>query len=155
MCTFVFANEGSNRSYPFINVRDGHHSISHHGHDPVKLAKIQDINKFHATQLAYLLTRLKSVKEGDGTLLDHSMIVYGSGNGDGDRHNHDDLPILLAGRGCGTIRQGRSIQYGKETPINNLWVSLLNRMDIRDVQFGDSTGELKKLALRLGDTLAS
>ena len=145
VCTFVFANEGSNRSYPFINVRDGHHSISHHGHDPVKLAKIQDINKFHATQLAYLLTRLKSVKEGDGTLLDHSMIVYGSGNGDGDRHNHDDLPILLAGRGCGTIRQGRSIQYGKETPIDNLWVSLLNRMDIRDVQFGDSTGELKKL----------
>ena len=145
VCTFVFANEGSNRSYPFINVRDGHHSISHHGRDPVKLAKIQDINKFHSTQLAYLLNRLKSVKEGDGTLLDHSMIVYGSGNGDGDRHNHDDLPILLAGRGCGTIRQGRSIQYAKETPINNLWVSMLNRMDIRDVQFGDSTGELKKL----------
>jgi Protein of unknown function (DUF1552) len=145
VCTFVLANEGSNRSYSFINVRDGHHSISHHGHDPVKLAKIQDINKFHASQLAYLLTRLKSVKEGDGNLLDHSMIVYGSGNGDGDRHNHDDLPILLAGRGCGTLRQGRSIQYAKETPINNLWVSMLNRMDIHDVQFGDSTGELKKL----------
>ena len=146
VCTFVFANEGSNRSYPFINVRDGHHNLSHHGGDPEKKAKIQDINIFHTTQLAYFLTRLKSVKEGDGTLLDHSMIVYGSGNGDGDRHNHDDLPILLAGRGCGTIRQGRSIQYGKETPINNLWVSMLNRMDIRDVQFGDSTGELKKLA---------
>ncbi|GBL23668.1 hypothetical protein EMGBS6_04530 [Opitutia bacterium] len=146
VATFVLANEGSNRSYPFIGVRDGHHSISHHGHDPAKLAKIQDINVFHSTHLAYLLERLKSVKEGDGNLLDHSMIVYGSGNGDGDRHNHDDLPILLAGKGCGTIRQGRHIVYQKETPLNNLWVSMLNRMDIRDVQLGDSTGELKKLS---------
>ena len=146
VATFVLANEGSNRSYPFIGVRDGHHSISHHGHDPVKLSKIQDINVFHASQLAYLLERLKSVKEGDGTLLDHSMIVYGSGNGDGDRHNHDDLPVILAGGGCGTLKQGRHIVYSKETPINNLWVSMLNRMDIRDVQFGDSTGELKKLS---------
>ena len=146
VATFVLANEGSNRSYPFIGVRDGHHSISHHGHDPVKLSKIQDINVFHSTQLAYLLERLKSVKEGDGNLLDHSMIVYGSGNGDGDRHNHDDLPVLLAGHGCGTIKQGRHIVYSKETPINNLWVSMLNRMDIRDVQLGDSTGELKKLS---------
>ena len=146
VATFVLANEGSNRSYPFIGVRDGHHSISHHGHDPVKLAKIQDINVFHSTALAYLLERLKAVKEGDGNLLDHSMIVYGSGNGDGDRHNHDDLPILLAGGGCGTLKQGRHIVYQKETPINNLWVSMLNRMDIRDVQLGDSTGELKKLS---------
>ena len=146
VATFVLANEGSNRSYPFIGVRDGHHSISHHGHDPVKLSKIQDINVFHSTHLAYFLERLKSVKEGDGTLLDHSMIVYGSGNGDGDRHNHDDLPILLAGRGCGTLKQGRHIVYQKETPLNNLWVSMLNRMDIRDVQLGDSTGELKKLS---------
>lgn len=143
--TFVFANEGSNRSYPFINVREGHHNLSHHGNDPEKMSKIQDINIFHTTQLAYFLNRLKAVKEGDGTLLDHSMIVYGSGNGDGNRHNHDDLPILLAGRGCGTIRPGRNIQYDKNTPLNNLWVSLLNRMDIRDVQFGDSSGELKKL----------
>ena len=144
--TFVFANEGSNRSYPFINVREGHHNLTHHGGDPDKIAKVQDINTFHTTQFAYFLNKLKSVKEGDGTLLDHSMIVYGSGNGDGNRHNHDDLPILLAGRGCGTIRPGRSIQYGKETPLNNLWVSMLNRMDIRDVQFGDSTGELKKIS---------
>lgn len=146
VCSFVFANEGSNRSYPFINVREGHHNISHHGKDPAKLAKIQDINVFHTTQLAYFLGRLKAVKEGDGNLLDHSMIVYGSGNGDGDRHNHDDLPVLLAGRGCGTIKQGRHLVYAKETPINNLWVSMLNRMDIRDVQLGDSTGELKKLS---------
>ncbi len=144
--TLVFANDGSNRSYPFIGVRDGHHSISHHGNNPEKLAKIQDINKFHTTHLAYFLERLKSVKEGDGTLLDHSMIVYGSCIGDGDRHNHDDLPVLLAGRGCGTIRPGRHIVYQKETPINNLWVSMLNRMDIHDVQLGDSTGELKKLS---------
>ena len=92
------------------------------------------------------MERLKSVKEGDGNLLDHSMIVYGSGNGDGDRHNHDDLPILLAGKGCGTIKQGRHLVYSKETPLNNLWVSMLNRMDIRDVQsieFGvSSIGEV-------------
>lgn len=144
--TFVMANEGSNRAYPFINVREGHHNLSHHGNDTQKLAKIQDINLFHTAQLAYFLEKLQSVKEGDGTLLDHSMIVYGSGNGDGNRHNHDDLPILLAGRGCGTIRPGRHIAYEQQTPLNNLWVSLLNRMDIRDVQFGDSTGELKKLA---------
>ena len=144
--TFVFANEGSNRSYPFINVREGHHNLTHHGGDPEKIAKVQDINTFHTTQFAYFLNKLKSVKEGDGTLLDHSMIVYGSGNGDGNRHNHDDLPIILAGRGCGTLRPGRSIQYGRETPLNNLWVSMLNRMDIHDVQFGDSTGELKKIA---------
>ncbi len=146
VCTFVFANEGSNRAYPFINVREGHHALSHHGNSPEKLAKIQDINVFHSTQLAYFLEKMKSVKEGDGTLLDHSMVVYGSGNGDGDRHNHDDLPILLAGRGCGTLRPGRHVVYQRETPLNNLWVSLLNRMDIRDVQLGDSTGELKKLA---------
>lgn len=146
VATFVLANEGSNRAYPFIGVRDGHHSISHHGHDPVKLSKIKDINVFHATQLAYFLDRLKSVREGDGNLLDHSMIAYGSGNSDGDRHNHDDLPILLAGRGCGTLRPGRHLVYPKETPVNNLWVSMLNRMDIRDVQLGDSTGELKKLS---------
>ena len=146
ICTFVFANEGSNRAYPFINIREGHHNLSHHGKDPEKLAKIQDINVFHSTQFAYFLDRMRSVKEGDGNLLDHSMIVYGSATGDGDRHNHDDLPILLAGRGCGTLRPGRQLAYPKDTPVNNLWVSMLNRMDIRDVQLGDSTGELKRLS---------
>jgi hypothetical protein len=145
VCTFVLANEGSNRSYPFINVKEGHHELSHHGKDAKKMEKIRDINKFHTSQLAYLLTKLKSVKEGDGTLLDHSMIAYGSGNSDGNAHNHDDLPVLLAGRGCGTIQPGRHVRYSRETPVNNLWVSMLDRMSVKVDSLGDSTGSLPGL----------
>ncbi len=145
VCTFVLANEGSGKPYPFIGVSEGHHDLSHHGNNAEKKAKIAKINKFHATQLAYLLGRMKSVKEGDGTLLDHCMLAYGSGNSDGNAHNHDDLPLLLAGRGCGTIKPGRHVVYPKETPLNNLWLSLLNRMEISVHELGDSTGELKNI----------
>ena len=145
VCTFVLANEGSNKPYPFIGVSEGHHDLSHHGNDPRKKLKIRDINRFHTTQLAYLLTKLKSIKEGDGTLLDHSMIAYGSGNSDGNAHNHDDLPILLAGRGCGTIKPGRHVKFAKETPLNNLWVSMLDRLNVKVASLGDSTGGLTKL----------
>lgn len=143
--TFVLANEGSNRAYPFIGVPDGHHDLSHHGNDATKKQKIRDINRFHAEQLAYLLQKLNSIPEGDGMLLDHSMIVYGSGNSDGDRHNHDDLPIVVAGGGCGTLKTGRHIRYANETPLNNLWVSMLNRLEIDVEQLGDSTGALPDL----------
>jgi len=145
VCTFVLANEGSGKPYPFIGVSEGHHDLSHHGNNAEKKEKIAKINRFHATQLAYLLERMKSVKEGDGTLLDHTMLAYGSGNSDGNAHNHDDLPILLAGRGCGTLNPGRHTVYSKETPLNNLWLSLLNRMEISVQQLGDSTGELKNI----------
>jgi hypothetical protein len=145
ICTFVMANEGSNKPYPFIDVKEGHHDLSHHQDNPEKKAKIAKINRFHTTQLAYLLERLKSVKEGDGTLLDHCMLAYGSGNSDGNQHNHDDLPILLAGHGCGTLKPGRHVVYPKETPLNNLWLSMLNRMDLPIHQLGDSTGELTSL----------
>jgi hypothetical protein len=145
VCTFVLANEGSNRPYSFIGVREGHHDLSHHGNDPKKKAKIRDINTFHVTQLAYLLKKLKSIREGDGTLLDHCMLVYGSGNSDGNRHNHDDLPVLLAGKGCGTIRTGRHVRYAKETPLNNLWLALLERMSVKVAALGDSTGSLRGL----------
>lgn len=146
VCTFVLANEGSNKTYPFIDVKDGHHSISHHQGKAENLAKLTLINQFHMRQFAYVLERMKSIKEGNGTLLDHAMLCYGSANSDGNRHNHDDLPLVLAGRGCGTIQPGRHIIYPKETPINNLWLSLLNRMEIHTQQLGDSTGELKGLA---------
>ncbi|MCX7664907.1 MAG: DUF1552 domain-containing protein [Gemmataceae bacterium] len=146
VCTFVIANEGSNKPYPFIGVPEGHHDLSHHGRDPKKLAKIRDINSFHAKQFAYLLERLKSIPEGEGNLLDHSMIVYGSGNSDGDRHNHDELPILLAGGGCGTLKSGRHIKFPKETPLNNLWLSMLDRMDVKMSRLGDSTGALTGLS---------
>ncbi len=145
VATFVLANEGSNKPYPFIEVSEGHHDLSHHGNDKEKLSKIAKINTFHTSQLAYLLERLKSIREGEGTLLDHAMIAYGSGNSDGNAHNHDDLPILLAGGGCGSLQPGRHIRYPKETPLSNLWVSMLRRMEVDIQQLGDSTGGLPLL----------
>lgn len=145
VCTFVLANEGSNKPYPFINVAEGHHDLSHHGNEEAKKAKIREINRFHTQQLAYLLEKLKATPEGDGNLLDHSMIAYGSGNSDGNAHNHDNLPILVAGGGCGTLNTGRHLRFEKETPLNNLWLSLLNRMDIDVAQVGDSTGSIAGL----------
>jgi Protein of unknown function (DUF1552) len=145
VCTFVMANEGSNRAYSHIGVNEGHHELSHHGNDSGKKEKIKKINLFHMGHFAYLLERMKGIREGNGTLLDHSMIVYGSGNSDGNRHNHDDLPVLLAGRGGGTIKTGRHIRMNEETPISNLWVSMLERIDVRS-PVGDSTGPLKSLA---------
>jgi hypothetical protein len=146
ICTFVFANEGSNRPYrDEVGISEGHHDLSHHGRKKEKMAKIQKINRFHIEQLAYVLGRLKSVKEGAGTLLDSVMLSYGSGNSDGNRHNHDDLPVLLIGKGGGTIRPGRHLRLPRETPLNNLWVSLLERMGVKVDRFGDSTGALKGL----------
>jgi hypothetical protein len=144
--TFMYANEGSNRSYSFINIPEGHHDLSHHGGDPVKHDKIRNINRFHATHLAYVLEKMNSIPEGEGTLLDHAMVVYCSGISDGNRHNHDDLPVLLAGGGCGTVKPGRHIEYPRNTPINNLWVSLLERMGAVTEKLGDSNGRLENLA---------
>jgi hypothetical protein len=146
VATFVHANEGSNRSYAFIGVADGHHDLSHHAGDQEKQAKISKINQFHASHLAQFLKRLKETTEGDGNLLDHAMIAYGSAIGDGNRHNHDDLPILLAGRGGGTLRPGRHIRYEKETPLNNLWLSMLDRLGARVDRLGDGKGTLPELS---------
>ena len=145
--TFLVANEGSNRPYPHIDVSEGHHELSHHGGNKDKHAKIRKINRFHTEQLAYLLGKLKATKEGDKTLLDNSMIVYGSGISDGDRHNHNDLPIVLAGGGGGTLSGGRHVRYAKDTPLNNLFLSMLDRMDTPTERFGDSTGRLDRLSV--------
>jgi len=145
IATFVFANEGSNRSYRPINVSEGHHDLSHHGNNAEKLDKIAAINRFHIEQFAYLLGKLKAIREGEGTLLDNCMILYGSGNSDGNRHNHDDLPILLAGKGGGTLRPNRHVRYPRNTPITNLYLSMLKRMGVRIDRFGDSTGSLQDL----------
>jgi hypothetical protein len=145
IATFVFANDGSNRSYPAIGVPDGHHDLSHHGGDPAKQRRISTINRFHVEQLAYLLERLKSIPEGPGTLLDHCLIVYGSGISDGNAHAHDDLPILVAGRANGTVKTGRHLLCPKETPLTNLYVSILDRLGIAVPGFGDSTGRLAGL----------
>jgi hypothetical protein len=144
--TFVLANEGSNKPYPFINVPEGHHDLSHHGNEEAKKAKIREINIFHTRQLAYLLEKLAAIAEGEGTLLDHAMVAYGSGNSDGNAHNHDNLPILLAGGGCGTLKPGRHLQFDNETPLNNLWLSMLQRMDVDVAKLGDGTGTLPNLA---------
>jgi hypothetical protein len=141
--TFVFANEGSNRSYAFMDVPEGHHDLSHHGNDPAKQEKIRRINRFHVTQLAYFLDALAAVPEGEGTLLDHSMIIYGSGIGDGNRHNHDDLPILLAGGGAGTLQPGRHLRVPPKTPMTNLYLALLDRLGVHAERLGDSTGRLE------------
>jgi hypothetical protein len=145
VATFVFANEGSNRPYREIGVSDGHHDLSHHRGKKDKQEKIQKINQFHVEQLAYLLGRLKAVKEGSGTLLDNCLIAYGSGNSDGNRHNHDNLPILLMGKGGGTVKPGRHVKYPRETPVTNLWLSMLDRAEASVASLGDGTGRLEGL----------
>ncbi len=143
IATFVFANDGSNRSYPAIGVPDGHHDLSHHGGDAAKQredSQDQSIPRRRSSRICS--EKLKSIPEGAGTLLDHCMIVYGSGISDGNAHSHDDLPILLAGRANGTIKTGRHVRYPKETPLTNLYVSMLDRMGVEVPGFGDSTGEL-------------
>jgi hypothetical protein len=142
--TFPFANDGSNRSYKPIGVPEGHHELSHHGRDARKQAQIQKINAFHIEQLAYLLDRLRGIKEaGGGNLLDSTMMVYGSGISDGDRHNHDDLPILLLGKGGGGLETGRHLKVPKETPLMNLYLAMFERLGCPTSHFGDSTGVLK------------
>jgi Protein of unknown function (DUF1552) len=145
VATFVFANDGSNRSYRDYGVSEGHHDMSHHGGSKDKKAKVQKINQFHIEQMAYLLGKLKSIKEGNATLLDNCMLVYGSGISDGNRHNHNELPILMAGSGGGTLKTGRHIRYAKETPLMNLYLNMLDRMDIHVDSFGDSKGRLASL----------
>jgi hypothetical protein len=143
--TFMVAHDGSNRSYPFIGVSDGHHDLSHHGGNAEKKKKIASINQFHIRQFAYFLEKLKSIREGDGTLLDQCMIVYGSGIADGNAHTHHDLPVLLAGRGGGSLKPGRHVRFDKSTPMTNLYLSMLGRMGVSADRIGDSTGRLVNL----------
>lgn len=143
--TFMVGNAGSNRSFPFIDVPEGHHSLSHHQNKPETLEKIKKINVFHMQQFEYFLKRLKSIEEGEGTLLDNCAIVYGSAIGDGNRHNHNDLPVLMAGKAGGTIQTGRHIVYEDDTPMNNLFLSLLDRQGVEVESLGDSSGRLKGL----------
>ena len=147
IATFVFASEGSNRNYRHIDIPDGHHDLSHHQRDPQKLDKIRRINRFHMEQFAYMVNKLQSIREGDRTLLDSCMIMYGSGNGDGNRHNHDDLPVILVGGGAGTLHGGRHIRYPHNTPLCNLYLEMLDRMGCPTERFGDSTGRLAGLTV--------
>jgi hypothetical protein len=142
IATFMLGNAGSNRSYPMVDVNSGHHAISHHRNDKEKVAQLERIDKYLVSQFAYFLERLDSIVEGEKTLLHNSMVMYGSGLSDGNRHQHDDLPIIIAGRGGGTIHTGRHITSKSETPLNNLFLSMLDRVGAQVESFGDSTGRL-------------
>lgn len=146
VATFILAHDGSNRPYPFLGVSEGHHDLSHHQNDEEKKKKIARINRFHITQYARFLERLKMTPEGDGSLLDHSMIVYGSGIADGNRHAHHDLPVILAGGKAAALQPGRHLRYAKDTPMTNLFLSLLERMGTPVDRLGDSTGRLTQLS---------
>jgi hypothetical protein len=151
ICTFMLANGGSFRTLEEIGIADAYHRLSHHGKDPEKLDKLQKIDQYMVEQFAYFLKRMKGVPEGDGTLLDHSMILYGSALSDPDRHNHENLPIVLAGRGGGTIKTGRHVKYNnafrtkREVPLSNLFLSMLDRMGVDADHFGDSNGRATNL----------
>jgi hypothetical protein len=142
--TFLLAHDGSNRTFPEIEVHSAHHELSHHRSNPQTLENIGKIDRFYIEQLAYFLKKMRDTPEGEGSLLDHSMIVYGGGIADGNRHNHDDLPVLLAGKGNGSLKPGRLIEAPKGTPMTNLYLSLLDRMGAKAQRIGDSTGVFDK-----------
>jgi hypothetical protein len=145
--TCMVARDGSERTYRWLGLSDGHHTLSHHGRKPEKLEAIAKIDHFHIEQYAYMLEKMKSIKEGDRTLLDNSMVLFGAGISDGNRHNHNNLPILLAGRGGGTITPGRHVAVSPNTPLCNLYLSMLDRMGVKQDRFGDSTGQLSDLTV--------
>jgi hypothetical protein len=141
--TFMFANEGNNAGYPQIGAPEGHHDLSHHGKSEDKQAKIQKINLYHMQHFAYFLDHFSGVQEGDGQLLDNCMIVYGGGISDGDRHNHDDLPILMAGKAAGRIKKPSHWRFPQNTPLCDLYLWMLNQAGVKADSFGDSKGILK------------
>lgn len=143
--TFMMCREGSTRTYREIGVSDAHHPLTHHRDNPEWIEKVAKINCFHLELFSYFVSKLKSTPDGDGTLLDRVMVVYGSGLADGNAHTHHDLPALVAGRGNGALRTGRHVVYTKETPMTNLYVAMLDHMGIQPEQIGDSTGELQHL----------
>jgi len=144
IATLMLANEGSNRSYPELEVPEGHHELSHHGDDPAKRAKVAAIDRYHVELFAHLVERLAAQPEGEGTVLDHTLALYGSAISDGNRHNHDELPLVLVGGGGGVVT-GRHLRFAPETPAANLFVSLLALAGAPRAVFGDSTGALDGL----------
>ncbi len=146
VATVLLALEQSPRAYPEIGIPEAHHGLTHHQGDKEKIEKVTQINCFHAKQLAYLLNKLKSTPDGDGTLLDHVMISYGSGLSDGNAHDHANLPTVLAGHGSGQLKPGRLVRYKPETPMSNMFVAMLDRMGVPADTLGDSSGKLGYLS---------
>ena len=143
--TFQLARETSNRTYTEIGVSDPHHPLTHHGNDPDKIARMAKINAFHVSLFAYFLEKLKSTPEGDGSLLDHSLYLYGSGMGNPNVHDHVNLPILVAGGGAAGVKGARHLRYDEPTPLANLHLTLLERVGVRMDTFADSKGKVDEL----------
>ena len=143
--TFQLARETSNRTYPEIGVADPHHPLSHHGNDPDKIARMAKINAFHVSLFAYFLERLKATPEGNGTLLDHSLLLYGSGIGNPNVHDHTNLPVLVAGGAAGGMKGGRHIRYAEPVPLANLHLTLLDKVGVKIDAFADSNGKITEL----------
>ena len=143
--TFMLAREVSGRAYPEIGVSDSHHPLSHHQDETGKLHRLHMINEYHFQQFAHLATRLAETPEGDGTLLDHTALLYGTGISDSNTHFHDDLPVAVVGGQAAGIRGGRYVRHPEGTPIANLYVALLDRLGVRVDSFGDSTGTVETL----------
>jgi hypothetical protein len=144
IATFMLTREGSSRTYREINLPEAHHPLTHHQGNPEMIEKVYRINRYHMELFAEFIGKMAKTPDGDGSLLDHSMIVYGAGLADGNKHEHVNLPVLIAGGACGTIKTGRHLEVAK-TPINNLYVSMLDRMGVPVETLGDSTGPLREL----------
>jgi len=144
--TFQLARETSNRTYPEIGVSDPHHPLSHHGNDPAKIARMAKINQFHVSLFAEFVAKLKATRDGNGSLLDHALLLYGSGMGNPNVHDHDNLPILVAGGAGLGVKGGRHIRYAQPTPLANLHLTLLDKVGVRLERFADSTGRMAELS---------
>jgi hypothetical protein len=143
VATMMIGRESSIRSYDHIGIAEAHHQLSHHRNDPSNLAKLTRIQTYHMGLFAKFIARLQSIPDGDGTLFDHVMILYGAGIADSNRHTHEKLPILVVGKGNGTMKTGRHIDLGKDAPVTNLLLAMLDRVNVRPRRLGDSTGPLE------------
>jgi hypothetical protein len=143
--TFQLARETSNRTYPEVGVPDPHHLLTHHGNDPEKIAKVAKINRFHVSLFAEYLQKLKAMPEGDGSLLDHVLYLYGSGMGNPNVHDHVNLPIIVAGGAAGNMHGGRHLRFKEATPLANLHVTLLEKVGVNLDSFADSDGKVDEL----------
>ncbi|MCA9126272.1 MAG: DUF1552 domain-containing protein [Planctomycetales bacterium] len=144
--TFMITKEATDRNYPWLGFTDGHHELSHHGHDDEKNRKLRAIDQYHVSILAYMVEKMMMVEEADGSnLLDHSMILYGSGISDGDRHDHVNLPVILLGKGGGSLPSGQHVRCRQETPMSNVLLAMLRQAGMPLERFGDSTEPLPEL----------
>ena len=143
IATLMYARDTSGAVYPQSGIRDGFHVASHHSNNRANMDKFELINKYHVEMLAYFLDKLKSTPDGDGNLLDHSMVLYGSSMSNGNQHDHDPLPIILAGGASGQLNGGRHMTYAPHTPMSNLLLTVLDKLGIQADKHGDSTGKLE------------